>query len=424
VINLEKAILLGVHTGKDSKAFEQEMLELKSLCEACDVAVVETIVQNLASIHPTTYFGRGKLQEVAEYLENNEYDTLVFNDELTPAQVRNIEEVTKATIYDRTFIILEIFRRRAKTKEAMLQVEIATLQYLLPRVDSLRSGFSRQGGGDGGFYNRGSGETQLELDRRVIRNKIAICKTALKDLTSLRQQQRLLRKRNKMKIVSLVGYTNSGKSSTLNALLQYSNGKKKEVLEKDMVFATLETSTRLLKLQNFQTLITDTVGFVQKLPHHLVEAFKSTLEEITESDLILHIVDASNPDYEKQIKTTHAVLTEIGVENIPIIYVFNKIDRIEDYFFIPSEYSDAIRISAKTQFNLDRLVEKIKERLFSNFHLVHILIPYEDVTLLHRLQETQAVDEIHYLDHGIEVKAKVSAMMLSQLTPYITKSTD
>lgn len=420
---MERAIIVGVNTSTKDYNFTNEIEELKGLCEACEIEVVDQVTQNLSTIHPTTYFGKGKLDEIKSIITSREIDVVVFNDELTPAQINNVEKVLDTTIYDRTYIILEIFKRRAKTKEAMYQVEIASLKYMLPRLEGLRTDLSRQGGG-GGLHNRGGGETQLELDRRVINNKISLLKKELEKLTNLRKQQRVLRKKNDMKVISLVGYTNSGKSSTLNALLQYSNTFKKEVFEKDMVFATLETSTRLLKLNEYQALITDTVGFVQKLPHQLVEAFKSTLEEITESDLIVHVVDASNPEFELQIETTNNVLNELGVKEIPILYAFNKVDKFDDYFYIPPQYSNAIRISAKFDKNIDRLIDMMKKVLFTDFQHVSLLIPYEQSKLIYLLKETSNVDNIDYLDEGIKVNAKVNQNIYSKVKDYAIENTD
>ena len=298
-------------------------------------------------------------------------------------------------MYDRTFVILEIFRRRAKTKEAILQVEMATQKYLLPRLVGRHQGFSRQRGTGGGFARgRGAGEMKLELERRGIYDQMSLIKKELDELTHLRKQQRIKRKKNQMKVVSLVGYTNSGKSSTLNGLLQYSVAIKKEVFEKDMLFATLETSTRMIKTaNNLQFLLTDTVGFVSKLPHQLIEAFKSTLEEITESDLIIHVVDAANLHYEEQIATTNQVLSEIGVKDIPMIYAFNKIDLLEDYFYIPAQYENAIRISATNNQNLDKLLTMIEDELFKSYRNVTLVIPYTNSSIVSTIKDSAIINK-------------------------------
>lgn len=411
----EIAILVGVSLDK-STSLDYELKELESLCEACEIEVVDKVTQNLSVINTATYIGKGKVSELRELISYHNADCVVFNDELTPSQISNLESVLDCAIYDRTYCILEIFKRRSTTKEAYLQVEIARLEYFLPRLSGLRKGLSRIGGGG---KTRGSGETQLELDRRHITNKIVALKNELEEVKKVRSTQRERRNKNKVKVVSLVGYTNSGKSSTLNALLKYSTLPKKEVMEKDMLFATLETSTRSIKLKNnHHFLLTDTVGFVEKLPHHLVEAFKSTLEEITESDLILHVVDASNPNFSRQIKTTNDVLSSIGVTDIKMIYLFNKIDKVEDYLYIPEEYPNSIRISAKEATNLDYLISKIEKELFDDVY-VKVLLPFSKGDILSILKENYNVTKLDYVSEGILVEAYVDHHMKSLLDTYI-----
>ena len=411
----EIAILVGVSLDK-STSLDYELKELESLCEACEIEVVDKVTQNLSVINTATYIGKGKVSELRELISYHNADCVVFNDELTPSQISNLESVLDCAIYDRTYCILEIFKRRSTTKEAYLQVEIARLEYFLPRLSGLRKGLSRIGGGG---KTRGSGETQLELDRRHITNKIVALKNELEEVKKVRSTQRERRNKNKVKVVSLVGYTNSGKSSTLNALLKYSTLPKKEVMEKDMLFATLETSTRSIKLKNnHHFLLTDTLGFVEKLPHHLVEAFKSTLEEITESDLILHVVDASNPNFSRQIKTTNDVLSSIGVTDIKMIYLFNKIDKVEDYLYIPEEYPNSIRISAKEATNLDYLISKIEKEIFDDVY-VKVLLPFSKGDILSILKENYNVTKLDYVSEGILVEAYVDHHMKSLLDTYI-----
>lgn len=417
---MEKAIIVAVNTGKPIEEFNEEILELKSLCEACEIEIVDQVVQNLSAFNPATYVGKGKIDDIKMVMENQEVELVVTNDELSPLQVTNLETLLNVDVYDRTYIILEIFRKRAKTKEAILQVELATQKYLLPRLIGSNKGLSRQRGAGGGFaHGRGAGEMKLELERRDIYDKIAAIKKELDELTKLRKQQRVQRKKNQMKIVSLVGYTNSGKSTTLNCLLQHSVAARKEVFEKDMLFATLETSTRLIKTpNNLQFLVTDTVGFVNKLPHQLIEAFKSTLEEITESDLIIHIVDSSNPNFEKQIETTNKVLEEIGVKEIPVIYAFNKIDRHEEYFFIPSQFDEAIRISATEDINIDKLIDIVEERLFKTYHVVKLVIPYDKVNLINLLKESAIVEKLEAFEDHYYVEAKLSDYLFEKFKEY------
>lgn len=418
---IEKAILAAINITNKNQNIEYELTELTNLCEACDIEVVDTIVQNAESIHPTYYVGKGKLEEIKELINYYDAEIIVFNDELSPAQVRSIEKNLKITVFDRTFIILEIFRRRAKTKEAILQVEIATLNYLLPRLVGMREGLSRQRGvGSSLQRGRGGGETKLELDRRHIQSRISQLNQELKDLIKLRSQQRLKRKKNQTPVVSIVGYTNSGKSTLLNSFLDYSLEKKKTVFEKDMLFATLETSTRKIKLENKpEFLVTDTVGFVQKLPHQLVQAFKSTLEEITESDLIIHVVDSSNGEYKEQIKITNDVLKELGVKDIPVIYAFNKIDLIEGYFYIEPEYTKALRISAKDNINIDDLLNMITDNLFQGFEVCTFLIPFHEGQLVSYLQDSTEVNNVEYLPDGIKIQASVPTYFKNKNSKYI-----
>lgn len=418
----QRAIIVGANT-IDLATHQYEMEELKQLCQACEIEVLDMITQNSDSINPQTYIRKGKLEELKTVIANLDCDTVIFNDELTASQINNIGEVLDVTIYDRTYVILEIFKRRATTKEAILQVDIASLKYMLPRLVGLREGLSRQrGAGGSGAHGRGQGETKLELDRRNISDRIAFLKKQLKELTDERSLQRKKRQLSNIPVVSLVGYTNSGKSSTLNAILNYSNRVKKEVFQKDMLFATLETASRLIKLENNHSfIVTDTVGFVHKLPTHLIEAFKSTLEEITESDLIIHVVDASNPNYEAQIRTTNEVLNEIGVNNIPIIYAFNKIDKVDSYFYIPPQYEKAIRISAKKDQYIDDLIKMIEKEVFQDEKLVHLLIPYDNISLFDMLKKEAYVIEANFIDNAVDVKAKLNPKFLSMLNEYLVK---
>lgn len=421
LMETSKAIIVGINLG-DDELFYYQMTELKSLCEACNFEVVETITQNLRTPNPATYVGIGKLKEIADIAQIVEADAVIFNDELTPSQIKNINDVIEdVEVLDRTMLILEIFEKRATSKEAYLQVEIARLKYMLPRLIGNRAYLSRTGGGGGGAggARRGLGETKLELDRRHIEMKISKAKTELESLKKARQTSRKMRNENNEKIVALVGYTNAGKSSTINSLLNlYSSMDNKEVFVKDMLFATLETQTRKLKLpNNHQFLITDTVGFVSKLPHHLVESFKSTLEEILDADLILHIIDASSPFRDLQIRTTEDVLNSLGVTDIPILYVLNKTDLVKNQITLAS-YKDAIHTSAKLKEGIRDLANKIDEILFSDTYLDRFLIPYDKGNLFSLLKEKAEVLETKYLDNGIEVLANVSLQLHNMLNEY------
>lgn len=418
---MEKGIIVGVNISKNEQLFINELKELKSLCEACNIEIVEEVTQNLDEQNIKSYIGKGKLEELKIAINATDADVIICNDELSPSQISNLQDILDVLVFDRTYVILEIFKRRAKTKEAILQVDVASLKYMLPRLSGLRSGFSRQRGAGGMAHGKGKGETQLEIDRRNISSRISLLKKELADLTNNRQIQRKKRKDNNFKTVCLVGYTNSGKSTTLNRLLQYSKDIKKEVLEKDMLFATLETSTRKIKLENnCQFLVTDTVGFVNKLPHDLVEAFKSTLEEIKECDLILHVVDSSNEFFEDQINATNNVLESIGVKDIPILYVFNKIDKVDGYFYVPPQYENAIKISSKQDLNINNLLLEIQRLLFKPFKTTTFIIPYSKGEILNNLKENANVLSIDYQEF-IYIKASVNEYLYNLYSKYEQK---
>ena len=410
--HMEKVVIVGVRLEEvPINEFQDELEELKNLVSACNMECVDSVTQNLDRINKATYVGSGKVEEIKTAITAFDAEGVVFNDELTPSQISNLESILETAIYDRTFLILEIFKRRAKTKEAQLQVEIATLKYSLPRLAGLRKGLSRQRGAGGGFaHGRGAGETKLELDRRITDDKIHALERELLELKGQRKEQRVKRKKQNMKVVSLVGYTNSGKSSTLNSIIKYcnKNASLKEVMEKDMLFATLETSTRLVDLNGGSFLLTDTVGFVNKLPHDLVEAFKSTLEEVMESDLIIHVVDTNNPLFEKQIKVTNDVLSQIGVKNIPVIYAFNKVDLMTDYVYIPNTYHEEIRISAKEGININLLIEMISKELYKDYKEFKESISYSDMKLFYDLKKSAVNFKCEYTEGGINVSCLLS----------------
>ena len=419
----KKAILVGYKT-PDNLSFEYEMEELRLLCEAIDIEVIDSITQSGDSINIKTYLRKGKMDELVDLIEVTGANIIIYNDELSPSQMQSITNLVDVTVYDRTYIILEIFKQRAKTKEALLQVEIATLRYMRARLVGLHEGLSRQrgGGSNGGAYGKGRGETQLEIDRRNVGDRIVLLKKQLATVTKERALQRKKRSSSSTPIICLVGYTNSGKSSMLNAIMKYSTLQKKEVESKNMLFATLETSSRLIKLANNHSFIlTDTVGFVSKLPTVLVEAFKATLEEITEADLIIHVVDASNPEFEKQIKTTNEVLAEIGVVNIPTIYAFNKIDKVDNYLYVPNDYLKATRTSTITNRGIETLIKEIENEVFAGEMEIEILLPYSDAKYVNTLKTTALVLSMDYLEQGIKIKAKVNKNLASELNKYVIK---
>ena len=342
------------------------MEELRNLTDACDIEVGGEIVQNLQRINKSHYVGTGKIDEIRALVEMLDANVVIFNDELSPSQIRNLEADIDCKVIDRTILILDIFAERARTKEAQLQVEVAQLQYMLPRLVGLRASLGRQGGGSG-LKNRGAGETKLELDRRKIEAKITALNKELEVLVAHRKTQRKQRKKNNVPVVSLVGYTNAGKSTIMNALVEKFNPlENKQVFEKDMLFATLETSVRNISLADQKSfLLTDTVGFVSKLPHHLVKAFRSTLEEVAESDLLIHVVDYSNPNYEQLINITNETLKDIGIENIPTIYAYNKSD-LKD-MQIPTVRGEDIFLSAKQRIGMDELIGLIRKEIFTDY---------------------------------------------------------
>ena len=414
---IQRAILVGVDLNND-KNFDYSVEELKNLAEACSVQVVGVLTQKLERVNPACYIGTGKVDEVALLVEQNDANLVIFNDELSPSQIRNLEHGLQCKVIDRTILILDIFASRAKTREAQLQVEVAQLKYMMPRLIGLNSSLSRQAGGIG---SKGPGEKKLELDRRRIEEQVHKLNKELDSLVLARQNQRKLRKRNSTPVVALVGYTNAGKSTTMNALLTVSNAQsEKSVFEKNMLFATLETSTRHIQLpDNKQFLLTDTVGFVSKLPHQLVKAFRSTLEEVTEADLLLHVVDLSHPEFQTQIEITNKVLDELGVKETPMVYVYNKADLVEDEF-TPST-KEAVRISAKNLTNIDTLIDCIKSHIFQHYVKASFLIPYDRGNLVSYLNEHANVFDTEYLENGTLITVECSEHDAHRLAEYKVK---
>ncbi|ALS25456.1 GTP-binding protein [Paenibacillus sp. 32O-W] len=403
----QQAVIVGVHLPERTD-FASSMEELRSLAEACQVQVVDELSQKAVRINPSHYIGTGKLQELAALLEAYEEAFVIFNDELSPSQIRNLEAALKRKVIDRTMLILDIFAERAKTREAQLQVEVAQLQYMLPRLVGLRASLGRQGGG-AGLRNRGAGETKLELDRRRIEERIAALQNELEKLVARRQVQRKQRRKNDIPVVCLVGYTNTGKSSLMNALVErYNPQPEKQVLARDMLFATLETSVRSIELPDRKSfLLTDTVGFVSGLPHHLVKAFRSTLEEVAEADLLIHVVDFSNPDHEKQIEVTNDTLRELGADHIPMIYAFNKLDITEHPY--PQVQDGSVYLSVRERKGIDELVGMIREQIFSSYVQREIVIPYDQGRLVAYFNEHAHVQETSYEPEGTRLRLECKA---------------
>ncbi|MGX5555130.1 GTPase HflX [Bacillus cereus] len=405
---LQRAVLVGVNVGNEDD-FAYSMEELTNLAEACDVEVIGQVTQNLQRVNPSHYIGKGKIEEVAAYVREIDANMVIFNDELSPSQIRNLEEDLDCKVIDRTILILDIFAQRAKTKEAQLQVEVAHLQYMMPRLIGLRESLGRQSGGVG-TKNKGVGEKKLELDRRKIEEQISVLNKDLEALVAQRQTQRKQRKKNEIPVVALVGYTNAGKSTTMNAMLEIYNGtEEKQVFEKDMLFATLETSVRNIDLpDNKSFLLTDTVGFVSKLPHHLVKAFRSTLEEVAEADLLIHVVDYANPNYEQLIDITNETLKKIGVENIPTIYAYNKSDMVD--VEIPKVQEDRVYLSAKKHVGIEELVEMIRSHIYKEYTKCEMLIPYDQGQVVSYFNNHAHVLSTSYENEGtkLQIECKTS----------------
>ena len=411
----KRVIIVGININNKNN-FEESIIELKNLCIACDMEVVGKVEQNLKKINPTFYMGSGKIEELQDLIEKTNAEIIVFNNELSASQIKNIEEEVKCSIIDRTALILDIFANRAKTREAKLQVEVARLQYELPRLIGANENLGRQSGGVG-TKNRGAGETKLELDRRRIEDRIASLNKELEILKYQRNTQKNKRKKSNIPNVALVGYTNAGKSSVMNVLVEnFINKEDKKVFEKNMLFATLETYVRNIKLHNNKSfLLYDTVGFVGDLPHNLVKAFRSTLEEVCDADLLVHIIDISNPNYKNQIDVTNETLSQIGADNIPMIYVYNKIDLID----LDKLDNNKILISAKRDIGIDRLIESICEKVFENYIRFKLKIPYSEGKMISNIMENATILDSEYIEDGVIFNIECSEKEYVQYKQYI-----
>lgn len=414
----ERAILVGVNIRND-RHFDYSIEELGNLAEAMDVEVVGVITQNLERATPSHYVGTGKILEIRELYDSLDANVVIFDDELSPAQLRNLEHDIDAKVIDRTTLVLDIFARRAKTREAQLQVEIAQLQYLMPRLVGMNASLSRQGGGTGGgFQNKGSGETKLELDRRKIEKQISKIRRELDEIQAQRSTQRKKRQKNAMPVVSLVGYTNAGKSTIMNQLLARTNpDEEKQVFEKDMLFATLDTSVRQIELEdNKRFLLTDTVGFVSKLPHHLVKAFRSTLEEAREADLLLHVVDTSNAENAYMVEITNNTLADVGVQDVPTIFVYNKADRANIAY--PYVNQNQIYLSAKDGKGLDELLAMIKKEIFADYEVRTLCIPYDRGDIVSYLNEHATILSTEYDEAGTVLKVELKVADVNRMKTF------
>lgn len=395
----ERVILVGV-SQQDGDDAEDSVAELAELVETAGAVVVGTLIQKRENIHPGTYVGTGKVFELEELIEQTGATGIVCDDELSPAQLKNLEEALKTKVMDRTLIILDIFAARASTSEGKIQVELAQLKYRLSRLSGLGRSLSRLGGGIG---TRGPGEKKLEMDRRLINSRVAQLNRELKEVQRHREVNRQQRKRSGIPVVAVVGYTNAGKSTLLNHLTNA------EVLEEDKLFATLDPTTRILELTNNQkVLMTDTVGFIRKLPHHLIDAFRSTLEEAKYADIILHVVDASNPQMDKQMYIVYDTLRNLEVEGKKIITAFNKTDRIgqpEPLHDFRAEWT--VHISAKYGDGLENLKNILEEILREEKDFLECTIPYRDAGVIQKIREKGELLSEEYREDGIFVRAWV-----------------
>ena len=395
----ERVILVGVQESF-SEDIEESLDELAELCETAGATVVGRVIQNREKIHPGTYIGKGKMDEVALLTEELDATGIVCDDELSPAQLNNLEKELGCKVMDRTLVILDIFAGRANTSEGNIQVELAQLRYRAARLVGLRSSLSRLGGGLG---TRGPGEKKLEMDRRLIHARISQLKAELAQVQKHRELIRGKRKKDNLVVAAIVGYTNAGKSTLLNTLTDAG------VLEEDKLFATLDPTTRMLELSAGQNiLLTDTVGFIRKLPHHLIEAFKSTLEEAKYADIILHVVDASNPQKEKQMHVVYETLSQLGVTDKKVITLFNKQDKITEPEVLKDMKADkTLRISAKTGDGLDELKRELENILRERSILLERIFPYEKAGLIQLVRTKGQLLEEDYRADGIYVKAFV-----------------
>lgn len=395
----ERVILVGISEQEGDDA-EDSLAELAELVKTAGASVVGTLIQKRESIHPGTYVGTGKVEEIAELLHSTGATGIVCDDELSPAQLKNLETLLDTKVMDRTLIILDIFAARATTSEGKIQVELAQLKYRLSRLTGLGRSMSRLGGGIG---TRGPGEKKLEMDRRLINDRIAQLNRELKEVVKHREITRAKREKNAVPVVAIVGYTNAGKSTLLNHLTHA------EVLEEDKLFATLDPTTRLLELEGQQkVLLTDTVGFIRKLPHHLIEAFKSTLEEAKYADYIFHVVDASNPQRDKQMHIVYETLDRLGVNNKKIVTLFNKMDQADHEEPLQDFRADHIlMISAAKDEGLDEVKSLLQEMLREDKIYVERVIPYAQAGIIQLVRSAGELISEEYVPEGIAIKAYV-----------------
>ena len=403
---IERVILIGVQLEDDDTT--KSLDELAELARTAGAETVGRIIQPREYAHPSTYIGKGKLDEARIMIDQMDATGIICDDELSPVQLKNLEDILDTKVMDRTMVILDIFAARASTSEGKLQVEMAQLKYRMTRLAGLGTTLSRLGGGIG---TRGPGEKKLETDRRIIKDRLSKLSNELKEVENHRNVLRARRVNTTTPVVAIVGYTNAGKSTLLNKLSDAG------VLSEDKLFATLDTTTRSKVLPNGEkVLLTDTVGFIRKLPHHLIQAFRSTLEEAKYADILVHVVDASNPDCEHQIKTVYETLKSLNVEDKPVITLLNKCDITDGTYILKDENADAtIRISARTGYGLDEFMQKLQEIIMENRIELNKVFSYKDAGKIQLIREYGQLIKEEYTEQGIEVQAKVPRSVYNQL---------
>ena len=415
-VKKERAVLAGLSAlsmEPSERSTDVSMDELASLVETAGGEPVALIMQNLPSPNTHSFIGEGKVKEMKDLIEANECNLAVFDNELTPSQMRVLSEELGVKVLDRSGLILDIFAQRAQTREGQLQVELAQYKYLLPRLTGMWTHLVRQtaSGGSSPIGTRGPGETQLETDRRHIRRKIQKLEEELSDVRKVRETQRRRREKNAMPVVALVGYTNAGKSSLLNCLTD------SDIPANDRLFDTLDTTTRRFRIDETQeVLISDTVGFIRKLPTHLIEAVKATLEELSFADVLLHVIDLSNPEWEAQVRVVESLIRQLGAEQTPCIKVFNKCDK---YMGILPHGEDIICISAKTGEGTADLVQKLADLLDRGKRHVHLSVPYQNAGVTDLLNREAIVEYLEYTDTSIEIDAVVTPDVLGRVKQFI-----